>query len=98
MGVMYSTDNAASDSAAVPSVEGASDDSQLQAALLRNVSLPAAVAFMVFVLLYFPCIATFIAVKSETGGWKWAILLAIYTMLVAWIMAFAAFHIAALLL
>lgn len=98
MGVMYSTDNAASDSAAVPSVEDASDDSQLRAALLRNVSLPAAVAFMVFVLLYFPCIATFIAVKSETGGWKWAILLAIYTMLVAWIMAFVAFHITALLL
>lgn len=74
------------------------EDSQLEEALQRNVGLPAAVAFMVFVLLYFPCIATFVAVKNETGGWKWAIILAIYTMVVAWLMAFAAFHITALLI
>lgn len=83
LGVMYAPD---------------AEDSQLEEALQRNVSLPAAVAFMVFVLLYFPCIATFVAVKNETGGWKWAIILAIYTMVVAWLMAFAAFHITALLI
>ena len=48
---------------------------------------------MVFVLLYFPCIATFVAIKNETGKWRWAILCAVYTILIAWIMAFAAYRI-----
>ena len=43
---------------------------------------------MVFVLLYFPCIATFVATKNETGSWLWAILLAIYGIVLAWVMAF----------
>ena len=53
----------------------------------------AALAFMVFVLLYFPCIATFVATKNELGKWRWAILLACYTILVAWLCAFAAYRI-----
>ena len=52
---------------------------------------------MVFVLLYFPCIATFVAIKNETGKWRWAILLCLYTFLVAWICAFAAFRLGLLL-
>ena len=48
---------------------------------------------MVFVLLYFPCIATFVATKNELGKWRWAILLACYTILVAWLCAFAAYRI-----
>ena len=52
---------------------------------------------MVFVLLYFPCIATFVALKNETGSWRWAIFLCLYTILVAWICAFAAFRIGLLI-
>ena len=74
------------------------DDTALQAALKADIPLPAAVAFMVFVLLYFPCIATFIAIKNETGAWHWAILLALYTIALAWLCAFAAFHLTSLLL
>ena len=69
------------------------EDTQLQAALKGSVSKPAALSFMVFVLLYFPCIATFVAIKNETGKWRWAILCAVYTILIAWIMAFAAYRI-----
>ena len=47
---------------------------------------------MVFVLLYFPCIATFVAIKNETGKWRWAILCALYTMLVAWVFGFIAYR------
>ena len=32
----------------------------------------AAYCFLLFVLLYFPCIATIAAIKGETGSWKWA--------------------------
>ena len=74
-----------------------SDDTALQAALKQSVSPAAALAFMVFVLLYFPCIATFVAIKNETGGWRWAILCAIYTIIVAWLLAFATYRIGLLI-
>lgn len=46
-----------------------------------------AYAFLVFVLLYFPCLATIAAVKGETGSWKWAIFTALYTTCTAWIVS-----------
>ena len=42
---------------------------------------------MIFVLLYFPCIATFVAIKNETGRWSWAWGICAYTMAVAWVFA-----------
>lgn len=50
-----------------------------------------AYAFLLFVLLYFPCIAVIAAIKSETGSWKWALFSAFYTTLLAWIVS-AAFY------
>ncbi len=87
MGVMYAQDGEEYEGL------GDEDDTQLQAALKATVPTAAALAFMVFVLLYFPCIATFVAIKNETNSWWWAILLCLYTILVAWICAFAAFRI-----
>lgn len=87
MGVMYAQGGKALEG------EDLSEDTQLQSALKNSVSKAAALAFMIFVLLYFPCIATFVAIKNETGKWRWAILCAVYTILVAWIMAFAGYHI-----
>ncbi len=71
--------------------------SSLQRALLRSISPAAALAYMVFILLYFPCIATFVAIRQETGAWKWAILTAVYTIALAWVAAFITYNIAALL-
>ena len=76
----------------------ASGDTMLQNALARTTTPAAALAFMVFVLLYFPCIATFVAIKNESGGWKWAIISAVYTIVLAWIVAFIVYRIALLLL
>ena len=87
MGVMYSIDE---------DVESGSGETRLQQALLNSISPAAALAFMVFVLLYFPCIATFGAIMAETGGWKWPLFSAVYTILVAWVMAFAVYRIALL--
>jgi len=44
-----------------------------------------AFSYLIFVLLYFPCIATIAAIKGESGSWKWAILAACYTTCVAWV-------------
>ena len=43
-----------------------------------------AYCFLLFVLLYFPCIATIAAIKGETGSWKWALFAAGYTTMLAW--------------
>lgn len=71
-------------------------DTRLQRALLKSVTPAGALAYMVFILLYFPCIATFVAIKQEGGGWKWAILTAVYTIFLAWVAAFITFNIASL--
>ncbi|MEI7830215.1 MAG: ferrous iron transport protein B [Prolixibacteraceae bacterium] len=53
-----------------------------------------ALAFLVFVLLYFPCIAVIASIKRESGSWKYALLTVLYTTAAAWIGAFVTFHIA----
>ena len=58
--------------------------------VIGSVLTPAiALAFMVFTLIYFPCIATIGAIKSETGSWKWALFTVCYTLVLAWIVALA---------
>ena len=86
------------DVTAANDTETVSGDTMLQNALARTTTPAAALAFMVFVLLYFPCIATFVAIKNESGGWKWAIISAVYTIVLAWIVAFIVYRIALLLL
>ena len=47
-----------------------------------------AYGYMLFILLYFPCVATLVAIKNESGSWKWAAFTAAYTTALAWIVAF----------
>ena len=47
-----------------------------------------ALGYMLFVLIYFPCVATLVAIKQESGSWKWAVFAAFYTTALAWIIAF----------
>ena len=97
LGVMYADDGLS----VVPSETEESPsgaETRLQRALVRSVTPAAALAYMVFILLYFPCIATFIAIRNEGGGWKWAIITAVYTIAVAWLAAFITYRIASLLL
>ena len=56
-----------------------------------------ALAYMLFVLIYLPCIATFAAIKQESGSWKWAIFTAGYTTGLAWLIAFTVFQIGSLI-
>lgn len=57
-----------------------------------------AFCYMVFVLLYFPCIATLAAIKGESGGWKWALFTGLYTTALAWVVTFAIYQIGGLFL
>ncbi|WP_317466905.1 ferrous iron transport protein B [Bacteroides hominis] len=58
----------------------------------------ASFSYMLFVLIYFPCIATLVAIKQESGSWKWAIFTAGYTTALAWIVSFAVYQIGGLFL
>ena len=53
-----------------------------------------ALAFMIFILLYCPCIATIVAIVKETGDWRYGAFTIVYNTLVAWLVAFAAYRIA----
>ncbi len=76
--------------------ETAEDASQTRLAqvLSQHTTPEAALGYMVFALLYFPCLATIAAVKGESGHWKWAIFTAAYTTILAYVMAFAVYRIA----
>ena len=92
LGVMYS------EGAKVSEGRDMSEDTQLQSALVNDVTPAAALSFMVFILLYFPCVATFVAIKNETGKWRWAVACCAYTMAVAWIMSFIVYRLALIFL
>ncbi len=55
-----------------------------------------ALAFMVFVLLYFPCIATITAIVKETGSWKYGLFSIVYNTGLAWLLSFLTYRIALL--
>ena len=57
-----------------------------------------AICYMLFVLIYFPCIATLAAIKQESGHWRWALFAAVYTTGLAWIVAFAVYQIGNLII
>ncbi len=56
-------------------------------------SKSAALAFLVFVLIYFPCIGVIATIKNESGHWKWAVFTVIYTTALAWVVAFIVFQV-----
>lgn len=55
-----------------------------------------AFGFMLFILIYFPCIAAVAAMKKETGGWKWPIFAMTYTTVLAYIVSFLIYQIGSL--
>jgi len=56
-----------------------------------------AFSFMIFILIYFPCIAVVAAIRKESGKWRWPAFVAIYTTLLAWVVSFAVFQIGSFL-
>jgi ferrous iron transport protein B len=95
IGVLYSGDDSFGDD------ETFSDDNEKytrlrQMMLQEGITPLAAYAYLIFILLYFPCIATIAAIKNETGSWRWAVFAAVYTTAVAWLASMAVFQIGSL--
>jgi ferrous iron transport protein B len=57
----------------------------------------AALAMMIFVLLYFPCIATIVAISQEVGGWRWALFSVVYNTALAWVIAWVVYRLSMLI-
>jgi len=51
-----------------------------------------AFSFMLFILIYFPCIAALAAIKKESGSWKWALFSIVYNTSLAWLVSFIVFQ------
>ncbi len=84
MGVLYADDETVADDTA--------DNSGKYGVLRQKMEADGmtpliAFSYLLFVLIYFPCIATIAAIKGETGSWKWAAFAAGYTTLLAWIVS-----------
>lgn len=82
LGVLYTNDGNLDDDALPERIAQQSDITPL-----------IAFAYMLFTLLYFPCIAALAAIRQETGSWKWPLFAACYTTVLAWIVAFLVYQI-----
>lgn len=91
LGVLYTGDEEASDSTL-----GARLTTPNPATGQPDFTFASALAFMVFILLYCPCMATVVAIVKETGRWQYGAFSMVYNTAVAWIMAFIVYHIALL--
>jgi len=70
----------------------------LEKALAQTFTPEGALAYMVFTLLYVPCVATIAAIKQESGSWKYPLALVTVELTTAWLMAFAVYRISSLFL
>lgn len=68
------------------------ESSSLQDALKSQIPLPTAVAFIVFVMIYLPCLAASVVFAKEAGGYKYLAYLFVFTTGTAWIMSFIAYN------
>jgi ferrous iron transport protein B len=59
----------------------------------ENIFTPlVALSFMLFVLLYFPCMGAIAAIVRESGHWKWGVFTMVYTTLIAWLISFLVYQ------
>jgi len=52
----------------------------------------AGISFLLFILIYMPCVAVVATVNRESGSWKWALFLITYTTILAWILSFIVYQ------
>lgn len=99
MGVLYS---ASDDGNAAPQGAGEEEEEEDEARLSRLIAAQSgltplsAFAFLVFILLYMPCLPACVAIKNESGGWKWAAFTIAYTTSLAWLCATLVFQVGSL--
>lgn len=95
MGVLYANNDSFGDDEAYNN-EGGKYDTLLAQMTADGITPLAAYCFLLFVVIYFPCIATIAAIKGETGSWRWAAFSAVYTTVLAWIVSAVVYQVGSL--
>lgn len=95
MAVVYAT---SSDEAAMleEDFESEENESRISELIRNNMSPLSAMSMLLFILLYMPCVSTIVAIKNESGKWKWALFTMAYTIGLAWIVSTLVFQIGSL--
>ena len=78
--------------------QGANEDPEnpsegLVEKIKQNIPFESAISFIVFVMLYIPCLAAAMVFTKEAGSWKYLLYLFIFTTSTAWIVSFVAYNI-----
>ena len=96
MAVVYAT---SSDEAAMleEDFESEENESRISELIRNNMTPLSAASMLLFILLYMPCVSTIVAIKNESGKWKWALFTVAYTIGLAWIVSTLFFQIGSLL-
>ena len=97
MAVVYATSDS---EAAMLEEDFESEDNELRISqLIRDNMTPlSAASMLLFILLYMPCVSTIVAIKNESGKWKWALFTVVYTIGLAWIVSTLFFQLGSLLI
>ncbi|MBI5540940.1 MAG: ferrous iron transport protein B [Bacteroidia bacterium] len=87
LGVLFQADGAPglNNQTLIYKLRNATIDSNSEQKLFNPLT---ALSYLVFVLVYFPCVAAIAAVRKETGTWKWAAFTVFYSTALAWFLAF----------
>jgi ferrous iron transport protein B len=93
LGVLYQAD--VNDKNMKNNLQQKLKEQKYQAGVLKgsNVFTPLTViCFLLFILIYFPCIAVMAAIRRETGTWKWSLFVLVYTTGLGWLLAFLTYQ------
>ena len=96
MGELYSGDETVADDSAPD--DGHKYDAVRAQMTADGITPLVAYSYLLFVLFYFPCLATIAAIKNESGSWKWAIFTALYTTALAWVVSALFYQVARLII
>lgn len=64
----------------------------------NNIPFASAISFIVFVMIYIPCLAASMVFAKEAGGWKYLVYLFVFTTITAWVLSFVAYNVTRLLI
>ncbi len=92
MGVLYQTDIENNEKSLVEKLQTQRYTSGKRKGQLVFSQL-VALSYLLFILIYFPCLAVIAAIKNESGKWKWSLFLAFYTTALAWLASFTVYQI-----
>ncbi len=96
MTVVYATNSEEAEQ--LEDFEDEANESRISQLINNNMTPLSAASMLLFILLYMPCLSTIIAIKNESGKWKWAFFTMAYTIGLAWIASTLLFQIGSLLI